>query len=184
MCRGNNGQDIFFTDDGRRLFLSTLEEACGQTGWQIHAYVLMPNHYHLLLETPEPNLAAGMKWFQGTYTQRFNMKFGCRGHLFQGRYKALPVEAMDRSFYFREVHTQRPERRERWRETQRENTNPNSQWRFRERGWGWWEDQMERETDTYKGKDERGGRGGVTGDRHTQEKERGNTRANGRQTQR
>ena len=103
MCRGNDGRDIFTTDDGRRLFLSTLGEVCGQTGWRIHAYVLMSNHYHLLLETPEPNLVAGMKWFQGTYTQRFNAKFGRRGHLFQGRYKALPVEAMDRSFYFREV---------------------------------------------------------------------------------
>ncbi len=103
MCRGNNGQDIFVNDDGRRLFLSTLGEVCGQTGWRIHAYVLMSNHYHLLLETPEPNLVAGMKWFQGTYTQRFNAKFGHRGHLFQGRYKALPVEAADHSFYFREV---------------------------------------------------------------------------------
>ncbi|RKX43265.1 MAG: transposase [Verrucomicrobia bacterium] len=103
MCRGNNGQDIFVNADGRRLFLSTLGEVCGQTGWRIHAYVLMSNHYHLLLETPEPNLVAGMKWFQGTYTQRFNAKFGRRGHLFQGRYKALPVEASDHSFYFREV---------------------------------------------------------------------------------
>ncbi len=103
MCRGNDGQDIFTTDDGRRLFLSTLGEVCGQTGWRIHAYVLMSNHYHLLLETPEPNLVAGMKWFQGTYTQRFNAMFGRRGHLFQGRYKALPVEARERSFYFREV---------------------------------------------------------------------------------
>ena len=102
MCRGNNGQDIFVSDAGRRLFLSTLGEACGQTGWRIHAYVLMSNHYHLLLETPEPNLVVGMKWFQGTYTQRFNAMFGRRGHLFQGRYKALPVES-DGSFYFREV---------------------------------------------------------------------------------
>jgi len=80
-----------------------LGEVCGQTGWRIHAYVLMSNHYHFLLETPEPNLVAGMKWFQGTYTQRFNAKFGRMGHLFQGRYKALPVEASDHSFYFREV---------------------------------------------------------------------------------
>jgi REP element-mobilizing transposase RayT len=74
------------------LFLSTLEEGCQQTGWRGHAYVLMSNHYHLLLETPEANLVAGMKWFQGTYTQRFNAMFRCRGHLFQGRYKALPIE--------------------------------------------------------------------------------------------
>lgn len=117
MCRGNNGQSIFEPvrpsgwmqepvsigkkGDGQRLFLSTLEEACEQTGWRVHAYVLMGNHYHMLLETPEANLVAGMKWFQGTYTQRFNAMFKCRGHLFQGRYKALPVEGD--SAYFRAV---------------------------------------------------------------------------------
>jgi len=102
MCRGNNGQEIFVSDAGRRLFLSTLGEACLQTGWMVHAYVLMSNHYHLLLETPEPNLVAGMKWFQGTYTQRFNAMFKRRGHLFQGRYKALPIETSSDG-YFREV---------------------------------------------------------------------------------
>jgi REP element-mobilizing transposase RayT len=102
MCRGNNGQEIFLEDGGRRLFLSTLEEACGQTGWVVHAYVLMSNHYHLLFETPEPNLVAGMKWLQGAYTQRFNSMFRRRGHLFQGRYKALPVETGAEG-YFREV---------------------------------------------------------------------------------
>ena len=103
MCRGNNGQAIFKTDKGRRLFLSTLEEVCEQTGWRVHAYVLMSNHYHLLLETPEANLVAGMKWFQGTYTQRFNAMFKCRGHLFQGRYKALPIETGRDASYFRSV---------------------------------------------------------------------------------
>ena len=108
MCRGNNGQSIFeatrpadFSNRrvavvkkgiGQRLFLSTLEEVCQQTGWRVHAYVLMNNHYHLLLETPEANRVAGMKWFQGTYTQRLNAMFRSRGHLFQGRYKALPIE--------------------------------------------------------------------------------------------
>jgi len=114
MCRGNNGQSIFepmlpvgFSNEptvsvkngsGQRLFLSTLEEACLQTGWRVHAYVLMSNHYHLLMETAEANLVAGMKWFQGTYTQRFNAMFRCRGHLFQGRYKSLPIEG-DASYF-------------------------------------------------------------------------------------
>ena len=108
MCRGNNGQDIFENDDGRRLFLSTLGEVCQQTGWFIHAYVLMSNHYHLLLETPEPNLVSGMKWFQGAYTQRFNAMFKRRGHLYQGRYKAIPIgtDPKDGGLeYFREVST-------------------------------------------------------------------------------
>ena len=108
MCRGNNGQEIFLTDKGRRLFLSTLGEACVQTGWRIHAYVLMSNHYHMLLETPEPNLVAGMKWFQGAYTQRFNAMFKRRGHLYQGRYKAIPVETDPGEGgleYFRQVST-------------------------------------------------------------------------------
>jgi REP element-mobilizing transposase RayT len=73
--------------------LTTLEQVCERTGFIVHGYVLMPNHYHLLLETPEPNLVAGMKWFQGTYTQRVNRRLGGCGHLFQGRYKALPVES-------------------------------------------------------------------------------------------
>ena len=93
MCRGNGGQAVFADDLDRRIFLETLGEVCGRCGWLIHAYVLMGNHYHLLMETPEPNLVAGMKWFQGTYTQRFNARHRRWGHLFQGRYKALPVHA-------------------------------------------------------------------------------------------
>ena len=88
MCRGNNGRDVFFGEDGCKKFLDTLDEACMRAGWFVHAYVLMGNHYHLLLETPEGNLVDGMKWFQGTYTQRINAWQGRRGHLFQGRYKA------------------------------------------------------------------------------------------------
>jgi hypothetical protein len=64
-------------------------DGCEQTGWRIHAYVLMGNHYHVLAETPEPNLIAGMKWLQSTYTQRYNARHKVFGHLFQGRYKAL-----------------------------------------------------------------------------------------------
>ena len=92
-------------DDGRRMFLSTLNDAARQTGWRVHAFVLMSNHYHFLLETPEANLVAGMKWLQGTYTQRFNAMFKRRGHLFQGRYKAIPIETSTGLEYFRMVST-------------------------------------------------------------------------------
>ncbi len=92
MSRGNRGDSIFLDDRDRETFLSTLDEACGRCGWRIHAFVLMGNHYHLLLETPEANLVAGMKWLQGTYTQRFNSRHKQWGHLLQGRYKALLVD--------------------------------------------------------------------------------------------
>jgi len=72
MSRGNQGQPIFRSDQDRALFLETLAEGCEKTGWEVHAYVLMGNHYHMLLETPDANLVVGMKWLQGTYTQRFN----------------------------------------------------------------------------------------------------------------
>ena len=93
MCRGDRGEDVFADDEDRRCLLATLGAACMRTGWRIHAYVLMGNHYHLLLETPEANLVAGMRWLQGTYTHRYNLRHSVGGHLFQGRYKALLVEA-------------------------------------------------------------------------------------------
>ena len=70
MARGNQGQAIYADDLDRKVWLETLAEACEKTGWRIHAYVMMGNHYHLLIETPEGNLVAGMKWLQGTHTQR------------------------------------------------------------------------------------------------------------------
>lgn len=102
MSRGNRGDNIFSDDQDRLIFLDTLSEACERCGWRIHAYVLMGNHYHLLLETPEANLVVGMKWLQGTYTRRFNVRHHLRGHLLQGRYKALVVDA-DRGKYFSQV---------------------------------------------------------------------------------
>jgi putative transposase len=104
MARGNQGQVIFRDDADRKRFLETLTESCEKTGWRIHAYVLMGNHYHLLVETPEGNLVAGMKWLQGTYTQRFNGRHKVFGHLFQGRYKAVVVDAQD-PYYFQVVST-------------------------------------------------------------------------------
>jgi len=102
MCRGDRSEAIFLGDDDRKRFLETLEEVCERTGFRVHSYVLMTNHYHLLLETPEANLVAGMKWFQGTYTQRFNRRNRSVGHVFQGRYKAIPVE-WEAAGYFRKV---------------------------------------------------------------------------------
>ena len=93
MSRGNHSQKVFRGDEDCGVFLETLGEACGRTGWKVHAYALMGNHYHLLLETPEPNLVVGMQWVQSTYTKRFNVAHREWGHLFQGRYKAIPVEA-------------------------------------------------------------------------------------------
>ena len=100
MCRGNRQEAVFKDDRDYERFLDTLEEVAGRNGWLIHAFVLMGNHYHLLLETPAPNLVEGMRWLQSTYTQRFNARHKVWGHLFQGRYKALPV---DQGEYFRTV---------------------------------------------------------------------------------
>jgi REP element-mobilizing transposase RayT len=74
MARGNQGRRIYADDSDRKEWLETLAEACAKTGWRIHAFVLLANHYHLLVETTEANLVAGMKWFQGTYTQRYNSR--------------------------------------------------------------------------------------------------------------
>ena len=92
MSRGNRQEPIFLDDKDCAIFMNTLGEACKKTGWLVHAFVLMGNHYHLLLETPEANLVTGMKWLQGTYTQRFNSRHKLRGHLLQGRYKALLID--------------------------------------------------------------------------------------------
>lgn len=92
MSRGNHQEPVFADDYDNRIFLDALEEVCGRTGWVIHAFVLMGNHYHLLIETPEPNLVDGMRWLQGTYTKRFNIRHKKWGHLFQSRYKALLVD--------------------------------------------------------------------------------------------
>ena len=92
MNRGDRREPIFLGDDDRTLFLETLTEACGKTGWQVHAYCLMNNHFHLVAETPRANLVAGMKWFLGTYTARFNRRHKLFGHLFSGRYKSLIVD--------------------------------------------------------------------------------------------
>jgi REP element-mobilizing transposase RayT len=90
--RGNYRADIFKAEGARAAFEACLFEACEKSDWVLHAYVLMSNHYHLALETPSGNLVAGMHWLQATFANRFNKLRGERGHLFQGRYKALVVE--------------------------------------------------------------------------------------------
>ena len=90
--RGNARGPIFLSDCDRFDFLCVLGEVVEQTGWQCHAYCLMPNHYHLLVQTPEANLSRGMRQLNGLYTQRLNRRHDRVGHLFQGRFKAILVE--------------------------------------------------------------------------------------------
>src|SRR5439155_22903143 len=102
MNRGDRREPIFQDDADRQRFVETLGEVCVRSGWQVHAYCLMPNHFHLVVETPQPTLVAGMKWFLGTYTGRFNRRHKLFGHLFSGRYKSLIVDGSG-SGYLRTV---------------------------------------------------------------------------------
>lgn len=90
--RGNYRADVFATEGAKAAFERCLFEACAKSAWRLHAFVIMRNHYHLAVETPEGNLVAGMQWLQATFANRFNRFRDERGHLFQGRYKALLVE--------------------------------------------------------------------------------------------
>ena len=92
MSRGDRKEDIFHNDVDRQDFLKTLGEACQKTGWQVHAYCLMRNHFHLVVETPNANLVAGMRWLLSSYTIRLNNRRKETGHVFSGRYKALLVD--------------------------------------------------------------------------------------------
>ena len=94
MARGNRLQPIFASPKGadQELFLKILGEACERTGFRIWAWVLMKNHYHLVLETPKPNLVSGMSWLQNTYTRRFNTRHKQWGCLFGDRYKSILID--------------------------------------------------------------------------------------------
>jgi putative transposase len=94
--RGNYRSWIFEDDGAKRSFESCLHEACERSGWVLHAYCVMDNHYHLALETPEPNLSEGMRWLQGVYATRYNRYRKERGHLFQGRFKSIVIEDFER----------------------------------------------------------------------------------------
>jgi putative transposase len=90
--RGNERREIFRDDEDRQAFLEVLGRVVSMFGFRLYGWVLMGNHYHLLLETPEPTLVRGMRQLNGLYTQRFNRRHRRSGHLFQGRYKAILVE--------------------------------------------------------------------------------------------
>jgi len=92
MSRANGKGNIFLDDVDRQDFLKTLAEACVKTAFQVHAHCLMRNHFHLVVETPQANLVAGMRWLLSTYTIRLNHRHKRFGHVFSGRYKALVVD--------------------------------------------------------------------------------------------
>jgi REP element-mobilizing transposase RayT len=92
-ARGNDRQSIFRDDADRRRFLETLGQACERFGLVVHAYCLMPNHYHLLASTPRANLSRAVGWLQTTYCIRYNRRHARDGHLVQGRFKAHLIDA-------------------------------------------------------------------------------------------
>ena len=89
--RGNERKNIFKDDEDRSLFLDTIKKVNEKHNWLCHAYCLMNNHYHLVIETPDGNLSKGMRQLNGVYTQAFNKRHDRVGHIFQGRYKAILV---------------------------------------------------------------------------------------------
>ena len=91
MSRGNYRKELFLRQNTGEAFERCLFEAVDRCGWKLHAHVVMSNHFHLVVETPEPNLVVGMKWLQSTFATRFNRLRKERGHVFQGRYKAILI---------------------------------------------------------------------------------------------
>jgi putative transposase len=92
MARGNRRQSIYRDDRDRLAWLDFLSRACQRTGWRVSGWVLMGNHYHLLVKTPRANLVSGMQWLQTAYTVWFNRRHSLSGHLFGGRYKAVLID--------------------------------------------------------------------------------------------
>lgn len=90
--RGNARKSIFAGDEDRKIFLDTLDKVNDKYNFLCHAYCLMDNHYHLLIETPDGNLSNGMRQLNGVYTQRYNRRNKKVGHVFQGRYKAILIQ--------------------------------------------------------------------------------------------
>jgi putative transposase len=98
--RGNERRDIFLCDEDRLAFLEFLGQASRRFGWILTAWVLMTNHFHLVVQTPQPNLSRGMHWLNSKYAGWFNAKYRRAGHLFQGRFKSFLIE---KETYFAEV---------------------------------------------------------------------------------
>jgi putative transposase len=92
-ARGNRRQTIFHDAEDHRLFLKLLDEVAGRRGWLGYGYCLLPNHYHLVFETPLPDLSAGMHWLNGRYAQALNHKRAYDGHVFQGRFYSNLIES-------------------------------------------------------------------------------------------
>ena len=92
-ARGNAQQDIYLNNDDRINFLNLLQNVNERCHWYCHAYCLMSNHYHLLIETQQPTLSKGMKYLNGVYTQQFNKRHKRVGHVFQERFKGIIVES-------------------------------------------------------------------------------------------
>jgi len=90
--RGDRREDIYLTDNDRNAYLEILGEVCERYNWIIHAYCLMDNHYHILIETPDSNLSKGMRQLNGVYTQYFNRTHKRVGHVYQGRYVAIIIQ--------------------------------------------------------------------------------------------
>ena len=91
MSRGDRREDIFYDEVDRHDFLKTLAEAGGKADFQVHAYCLMPNHFHLVTETPNGNLVAGRQWRLSSYPLRLNHRRKLTGHVFSGRERTKPL---------------------------------------------------------------------------------------------
>lgn len=98
--RGNARKKIFKINESKEIFLDILSLVVNRFNWICHAYCIMDNHYHLLIETPDANLSTGMRYLNGVYTQKYNRTFNTVGHIFQGRFKAIIVE---KESYFLEL---------------------------------------------------------------------------------
>jgi len=92
-ARGNRRQPLFLDDHDHELFLGMLSTLGVRRRWRCHGYCLMPNHYHVVIETPDGDLSPGMQYLNGVYADHFNFFHGTDGHLFQGRFHAVLVES-------------------------------------------------------------------------------------------